>query len=128
MSDRYVLDASALLAALFAEPGAEAVDTVLADSVISAVNFSEVVAKLIERGVPNEEASASLAELDLTVVPFDQRQAEIAGRLRGATRAAGLSLGDRSCLALAVSLSARAVTTDRAWAGIEVGIAVDVLR
>lgn len=128
MSDRYVLDASALLAALFAEPGAEAVDTVLADSVISAVNFSEVVAKLIERGVPNEEASASLAELDLTVVPFDQRQAEIAGRLRGATRAAGLSLGDRSCLALAASLSARAVTTDRAWAGIEVGIAVDVLR
>jgi PIN domain nuclease of toxin-antitoxin system len=128
VSDRYVLDASALLAALFGEPGSDAVDAMLADSVIGAVNFSEVIAKLNERGVPDEEASASLAELDLTIVPFDREQAEIAGRLRAATRTGGLSLGGRSCLALAISLNARAVTTDRAWAEIAVGVPVDVLR
>jgi ribonuclease VapC len=128
VSERYVLDASALLATLFDEAGGDAVDAILANCVISSVNYSEVVSKLIDRGVSNDEALAILAELDLTIAPFDRQQAEIAGRMRGATRAAGLSLGDRSCLALAAALTARAVTTDRAWAGIDVGVPVDVVR
>jgi len=128
VSERYVLDASALLATLFGEPGGDAVDAILANCVISSVNYSEVVAKLIDRGVAHDEALAILAELDLTIISFDRQQAEISGRLRNSTRSAGLSLGDRSCLALAAVLDARAVTTDRAWAKIELNLAIDVVR
>ena len=51
MSDRLVvLDASALLALLLAEPGAARVAALLPDATVSAVNLSEVVAKLAEHG------------------------------------------------------------------------------
>jgi ribonuclease VapC len=128
VSERYVLDASALLATLFGEAGGDAVDAILANCVISSVNYSEVVSKLIDRGVSNDEALAILAELDLTIIPFDRRQAEISGQLRNPTRGAGLSLGDRSCLALATVLEARAITTDRAWAKVELDLTIDVVR
>ena len=97
----YVLDASALLCLLFDEPGADRVEQVLHEAFVSAANLSEVVAKLIDRGLEGGEALADLRELDFEVVAFDRGQAERAGLLRATTREAGLSLGDRACLALA---------------------------
>ena len=81
-----------------------------------------------DRGQPAEEAVADLRELDLDVIAFDRAQGEAAGRLRSATRQAGLSLGDRACLALAQSRGAVAFTTDRAWADLDVGVAIEVVR
>ena len=127
-SPLYVLDASALLAAMLQERGAQQVEGKLADARIGAVNLSEVVAKLQERGVPDDVIDDSLAELDLIVVPFDAEQAVMAGKLRGDTRAAGLSLGDRACLALAAMLDATAITTDSAWRDLKLPIEIELAR
>ena len=123
-----VLDASALLAVIEGEPGAEAVEEALADSAISAVNFSEVVTKLVDRGFGNETVVARMNAFSLSVHPFDAAQAWRAGLLRRDTRASGLSLGDRACLALAAVLEAPAMTTDRAWAALGLHIEVTVVR
>lgn len=125
---RYVLDASALLCLFFREPRAERVEAALGKACISAANFAEVVAKLVDLGVDGQAIVTDIAELDLDVVPFDRAQADIAGLLRAATRAAGLSLGDRCCLALARQVGATAMTTDRTWEGLGGGIAVEVVR
>ena len=98
------------------------------DACISTVNLSEVVAKLVERGVPAESIQESLSDLDLDVRDFDTAQALRAGALRNATRVRGLSLGDRACLALAGELKAIALTTDAAWTEIDLGIAVELAR
>lgn len=127
-SPLYVLDASALLAAMLQERGAQQVEGKLADARIGAVNLSEVVAKLQERGVPDDVIDDSLAELDLIVVPFDAEQAIMAGKLRRGTRAAGLSLGDRACLALAAILEATAITTDGAWRDLKLPIEIELAR
>lgn len=125
---RYVLDASALLAAMLGERGAQTVEAYFSDACISSVNLSEVVAKLSERGVPDESIHESLFDLDLDVRDFNTAQALRAGTLRNLTRSKGLSLGDRACLALAGELGAVALTTDAAWADIELGIAVELAR
>ena len=125
----YVLDASALLCLFFREPGAERVEAVMTGARVSAANLAEVVAKLVDRGADAKGILADLAELDLEVVPLDRAQAETAGLLRATTRALGLSLGDRCCLALAHRLGAVAVTTDRAWASLDgVAVKVEVVR
>jgi PIN domain nuclease of toxin-antitoxin system len=115
----YVLDASALLVALFGEPGTERVEAILPQAVIGAVNLSEVIAKLQERGVPDEDISRDLKDLDLRVVSFDHEQADRAGRLRNSTKEIGLSLGDKCCLALAVQRDATAITADRGHFALE---------
>ena len=96
---RYVLDASALLAAMLGERGAQTVAAHFSDACISSVNLSEVVAKLSERGVPDESIHESLSDLDLDVRDFNTAQALRAGALRNPTKSKGLSLGDRACLA-----------------------------
>jgi PIN domain nuclease of toxin-antitoxin system len=103
-------------------------EIVLDDAAISAVNLSEVQAKLVERGAPPETAWSWLVDLDLEVVDFDAPQARVAGDLRALTRSQGLSLADRSCLALARVLGAPAMTADRAWSGLEVGIEIRTIR
>ena len=123
-----VLDASALMAVLREEPGAAAVEAELDHAAISAVNLSEVQAKLVERGTAAEIAWSSLVDLDLEVVAFDAAQAKVAGDLRSLTRAQGLSLGDRACLALARALGLPAMTADRAWGGLAVGIEIRAVR
>lgn len=125
---RYMLDASAVLAMILGEDGGDAVLARLGSSQISSVNLSEVVAKLQERGVPDDVIRASIAELDFDVLAFDHAQALRAGLLRTPTRGFGLSLGDRACLGAAASRNAVAVTTDQAWGKLEVGIAIQVLR
>lgn len=129
MSDAvYVLDSSAVLAVAFREPGAEHVYPILETALISGVNFAEVVAKLQDQGASDEEITVALAQLDLNVAAFDRDQAIRAGMLRASTRAKGLSLGDRACLALAIGKGATVVTTDRAWAELDLPVEVLLIR
>ena len=128
-SDRTaVLDASALLAMLHAEPGGEEVQKVLQTSSISSVNWSEVVQKSLERGVEVEGMRQDLEVLGLEIVPFSAAQAERAAFLRALTRHLGLSLGDRACLALAAELRLPALTTDRNWADLALDVEIRVTR
>jgi PIN domain nuclease of toxin-antitoxin system len=110
------LDSSALLALLFGEAGAERVAAVLPDAVVSAVNLAETAAKLRERGLDEAAARAALEATGVRIEPFTEPQAWTAAALRETTRAAGLSLGDRACLALAAQRGASCYTADRAWA------------
>ncbi|ALN73078.1 PIN domain-containing protein [Aureimonas sp. AU20] len=125
-----VLDASAVLCLLFSEKGADMVEARLGDASISVVNYTEVLSKLVDRGLDAEEAIRDLSDLDITVLPVGQEVAEEAARLRGLSKEAGLSLGDRFCLALARGLGVPAVTTDRAWKDIakSAGIKVELVR
>jgi PIN domain nuclease of toxin-antitoxin system len=123
-----VLDASALLAFLQREPGLDRVRAVLPEAVIGSVNFAEVVTKLVQWGAPAEHVAERLGDLDLDVQPFDRSLALSAGALHAETRRLGLSLGDRSCLALARSLGAPVLTADRAWQRIDLGIEIELIR
>lgn len=125
----YVLDASALLALLQDEPGADRVAEALPQAVISSVNFAEVFGKLAENGMPSDLIRDTLDSLDVNVQPFEKDLACVVGELRPATKALGLSLGDRACLALAQELQVPALTADRAWQEIEMATpAVELVR
>lgn len=123
-----VIDASAILALLNAEPGADIVAEALPGGVISAVNLSEVVAKLCEAGMPEKAIHQALQLLGLEIVPFDEGQAYQAGLLRAATQDMGVSLGDRACLSLAKMLGVVALTADKAWVGLSIGATIKVIR
>ncbi|MFE1597601.1 type II toxin-antitoxin system VapC family toxin [Methylobacterium sp. ID0610] len=100
------------------------VRAVLAEAVVSAVNDSEVIAKLVERGGSPTAISRALDHLHLTVIEFDRAQAVETGALRQSTRQAGLSFGGRSCLALAKSRGLTALTADRAWAHLDDAVGI----
>ncbi len=123
-----VLDASALLALLNAEKGADLVQDWLPEAVISAVNLAEVVTRLAALGMPENEIRDSLALLGLEVVPFDEIQAFLAGLIYPQVQPYGLSLGDRACLALARASGAPALTADRAWRDAGLNIDIRVIR
>jgi PIN domain nuclease of toxin-antitoxin system len=123
---RYVLDASALLCVLLLEPGARRVEAVLSGAKVTVVNYAEVLGKLNDRGLSLSEIVADLSELDIDLVPVDVALAQTAAALKRDTQAAGLSLGDRFCLALARHEDAIAVTTDSAWAKVADAIAMTV--
>lgn len=125
-----VLDASAVLCLLFSEKGAEKVEARLGSATMSTVNYTEVLTKLIDRGLGADEAIRDLSDLDLAIVPVDQGVAEEAARLRTVSKDMGLSLGDRVCLALAKNLGVPAVTTDRVWKEIAKpsGVKVELVR
>ena len=128
-----VLDASALLAFLNAEPGADVIEAAMASdgAVISVVNWAEVLSKAVETGVSPEAMRERLERAGvlgaaLRIEPVTEEDAATIARLRPLTRAAGLGLGDRACLALARRLGAPAVTVDRVWATISGAVGVDV--
>jgi PIN domain nuclease of toxin-antitoxin system len=123
-----VLDASALIALMREENGAERVATVIDHAVIGAVNLAEVASKFVREGIAIGVIREWLDALELDVRPFDRELAYVAGALLPATRAQGLSLGDRACLALARALGAAVLTTDRAWRDLDVGVAIEVIR
>lgn len=123
-----VLDASAVLVLLGDERGAAAVSRYVGSAVMGAVNHAEVVTKLVERGATPVEVQALLAGPAPTVVAFDRELAAQSGFLRAATRHLGLSLGDRACLALARHLLLPAVTADRTWQDLDVGVEVLLIR
>ena len=125
---KVVLDASALLAFVNGEPGADKVASVLGDAMISAVNLAEVAAKLTLRGGSADRALGELTEAELEVADFDRALALATGALAAVTRERGLSPGDRACLALARRENAVALTADSAWTKLNVGIAIQVIR
>lgn len=125
-----VLDASALLALLRDEAGAAKVAEHIVDARMSSVNYAEVVSHFMHAGMPPDQVDAMLRPLPLAVVEADRALATIAGRLRSITAEAGLSLGDRFCLALARRDGLPALTADRQWRTIAqtAGVAVSVIR
>jgi len=98
---RFVLDASALLALIQLEKGAERITQALeqGECIVSAVNLSEALAKLVTAGLPEDQAEAVVLGIPAEVVPCDERIALQAGRLAIMGKPLGLSLGDRVCLA-----------------------------
>ena len=125
---RTVLDASALLAFVNGEPGGEIVAENLADALISAVNFSEAIAKLVGRGVPFDRAVEMVRLAEVPVISFDRSLAEFAGGLIAQTKRRGLSFADRACLALAARENLPALTADRAWASLSIGVEIMNIR
>ena len=122
-----VLDASALLAMLKVEPGGARVAEVLAKSRMSAVNHAEAVSHFVYRGIPLEEVEATLLPLPVEIIPADRALATLAGSLRAVTAQAGLSLGDRFCLAQALRDGLPAWTADRSWADVADAVGVEVV-
>ncbi len=123
-----VLDASALLAVLFAEEGAEAVIARLPGAYLSSVNLAEVVTRALDLGKPVEDTAFAIGRLPLRVVGYDAEQAYVTASLRPATKPFGLSLGDRACLALAITRKASAITGDRDWLKAKLDVEVIAFR
>jgi PIN domain nuclease of toxin-antitoxin system len=124
-----VFDASAILALLLEEPGAEKLtEEIRINAVASTVNLAEVQSKLVKRGVPPERAWVNTLSAITESEPFTSRQAHIAGSLIAQTEEYGLSLGDRSCLALAIALGAPVYTTEQVWRNLKVGVPIHVIR
>jgi PIN domain nuclease of toxin-antitoxin system len=126
---RYLLDASAILAFMSHEPGADRVRAVLltGEAGVSAVNLHEVAAKLISRGMSSIDAEFQCRSMGLEVIAADEEVAFAAAGLVPLTRALGLSLGDRMCLATAMRDGAIAMTADRVWASMP-DITMEVIR
>ena len=123
-----MLDASALIALLRREAGAAQVEAVVSTSLMSTVNLGEVLGKLVDYGMPEMEAFAAVAGLGIAMVDVDVDLARDSARLRKATRGAGLSLGDRICLALGARLDLPVVTADRVWATLGLPLDIRVIR
>ena len=117
-----------MLALINGEPGAEIVSRTLPGAVMSSVNLAEVISKLTDYGHSDSEIEGVVGGLALNVVPFDAAQARAVGILHRSTRAWGLSLADRACLALADALGGPVLTTDRIWAGLDIGVEVRLIR
>jgi PIN domain nuclease of toxin-antitoxin system len=123
-----VLDTSALIAYVWAEPGAQVVASLIGDAVISSVNLAEAVTIFVAKGMTLDQARAMLAVVPIDVVDFDRALAERTGELVALTKRIGLSLGDRACLALADRERAPALTGDRIWAKLGLGIDIRLIR
>jgi PIN domain nuclease of toxin-antitoxin system len=115
-----VFDASAILALLRDEPGADVVAHHVGDGLISAVNFQEVIKGLLRREVPIDAALVMLDALHLDVRPHGRDDAIAAAKLYDATKEFGSGLGDRTCMALAIAEGLPVLTADREWARIEI--------
>ncbi len=123
-----VLDASAILAFINNESGMEVVMPLIESAIINTVTLAEVVTKLSELGMSESAVQDTLAGLGVQVVPFDEGQAFLAGMLRPATRRFGLSLRDRACLALGITLGLPVITSDRNWARVPLDLDVRLIR
>jgi ribonuclease VapC len=129
-----VLDASALLAYLNNEEGADLVeDALIRGSAISAVNMAEVLSKLTELGKEPDEVTEELQRRGflggtLAILPLTAEDAVVIANLYKRTKLHGLSLGDRACLGLAIRLGVRALTTDRAWSRLRIAVKVELAR
>jgi PIN domain nuclease of toxin-antitoxin system len=125
-----VLDASALLALVLGEPGGDRIQNILTDCAMTTVNLGEVVGHFARVGSSEADIRLMLDPLPFLRVALDEELAFIAGLMLPATRQAGLSFGDRACLALANKLGVRALTADRGWrhVGRALGVEIEVIR
>ena len=125
-----VFDSSVVLAAILGEPGGDEVFDRIEEAMVSSVNVAEVYTYAAVNAFPAEAIDAFFADTGIEVVPFSHDQAVVAGRFAAVTRKAGLSLGDRACLALAARRGAEVLTADRPWAAVadELGVSITLLR
>ncbi len=125
---RPVIDTSVVMAVLLGESGKETATRLASGSVISSVNFAEVVAKCMERSVPEDLAIDYIRYGGIEVVDFDGEMAAVAGQLWAKAPRGMLSLGDRACIATAIRLKTTAVTADRVWTALDLGCKVELIR
>jgi ribonuclease VapC len=126
---RVVLDASALMAILNSEPGAEKLTPqIMSTAATSTVNLAEVHGKFVQWGFSPDDAWVAANAAIHEAVAFTVEQAKTAGDLVLQTRGLGLSLGDRACLALGIALRAPVYTADRSWKNLRLGIRIHVIR
>jgi PIN domain nuclease of toxin-antitoxin system len=123
-----ILDASAILAVLNNERGADVVLSMLDDAIVSAVNYAEVTSRLINDGTDRHGAKEAILSLGVQVADFDIELADRTGELRPLTRHRGLSLGDRACLALAERENAPVLTSDTSWRDVIPTVDVRIIR
>jgi ribonuclease VapC len=123
-----VLDSSVVLALLMNERIDSTILDILEGAVMSAVNFAEVWGKMYELGLKHAPRTEAVLGLFSRIEPFTSSQARVAGDLRLLTKHAGLSLGDRACLALALATDAEVYTADRQWTQIDVGCRIHLIR
>ena len=123
-----ILDASAIIAVLKSEPGAERVTAVSEGACVSTLTIAEVATWLAMAGMQVEQIDTAINLFRLTVEPFHHRRAVAAGVLVAKTRHRGLSLGDRACLALAIELKLPVMTGDRAWRDLDIGVDIRFFR
>lgn len=123
-----VLDASALLAYVFEEPGADKVAEVIETACISSINLAEVLTRIARDGHSATDFAAKMQKSPLTIVPFLAEDALAAANLEPETRRLGLSLGDRACIALGLARNEPVYTADRVWAELDIGLNVVLIR
>ena len=123
-----VFDSSVVIAILKQEPGFESAESSISDALISTVNMSEVATYLARNSVPKDTIQEVLASFPIQVVPFEESLAIQTGCLYSSCKHLGLSLGDRACLALAMSRKMPVLTADRVWSKLDLGISIQVLR
>lgn len=123
-----VLDASAVLAVYFGEPGADQVRAALPGALLSSVNYAEVIGKCLDRGESLGVVLRKLAAMGAVVVAYDAQMARRAGELRPLTRRLGMSLADRACLALAERERLPALTAARSWKRLDLDIGIRLIR
>ena len=123
-----VLDASAVLAVYFDEPGADQVRAALPGALLSSINYTEVIGKCLDRGEALDAVLRSFAAMGFQVVAHDAQLARRAGELRPLTKRLGISLADRACLALAERERLPALTADRSWKSLGLDIEVRLIR
>lgn len=123
-----LLDSSALLAFFLAEPGGDSVRPLIGEAMIASANLCEVATKLIDRGIDPDAIEEEIGYSSLAVEPVLEVDAFEAAKMRTSTRRLGLSLGDRLCLAVAHRLDIPAVTADRRWAELALGVEVELIR
>lgn len=129
MTHKAIIDASALIAYIKREPGAEKLIDLLPYSIMSTVNYAEVTTVLSKLGMPTDIISTTLKNLIGELITFNQPQALITGVLQANTKTKGLSLGDRACLALGITMNLPLYTTDKIWAELNIdGVDIRLIR
>jgi PIN domain nuclease of toxin-antitoxin system len=125
---RFVIDSSVFVAAINKEPGGDKLAAYLDESVIPVTTYTEVVTRLLDAEMLFDKADRLMSDFRVPIVDVTFALAKRAAEFRSATRPCGLSMGDRICLALAESIGGTAVTADRQWASVNLGISIELIR
>jgi ribonuclease VapC len=128
VSKPVLLDASAMLAYMLAETGADVVEQHLPHAAMSTINAAEVMVRLVDRGMPLESALSMIVKTSVRIVDYTLEDAATAASLRSTTKKLGLSAADRGCMATAIRLQSDILTADKAWATLNLPIRVHLLR
>ena len=126
--DKWVVDASALLATIHNEKGGELVKENIDRCVISTVNWSEVLQKLERANIDSTQVETALTALGLGIIDFTDDDAHLAAKLWGQSKKLGLSLADRACIATGLRLRARIITADTIWGQLKVDVEIRLIR